>query len=188
MSSALHPISLWMSGRGAGLLSVPPNGQLSMWDGLRMVLLIWVLSLRSSLECFVLVPTDTRIRSHISSPGRHSPKPPPLPTAPVLPPGPSAQPPSRSALYPALTPPYGAQPSSSARENNEEEAAATSEVSPPSPMVSRLRGRRDPPAADSTSSQAFPLRMGGDGQLQYWPFSSSDLKIITLPFLKIQVN
>lgn len=216
MSSALHPISLWMSGRGAGLPSVPPNGQLSMWDGLRMVLLIWVLSLRSSLECFVLVPTDTRIRSHISSPGRHSPKPPPLPTAPVLPPGPSAQPPSRSALYPALTPsiktkppkpqvlpdsggplidlltedppPYGAQPSSSAREDDEKEAAATSEVPPPSPMVSRLRGRRDPPAADSTSSQAFPLRMGGDGQLQYWPFSSSDLKIITLPFLKTQVN
>ena len=132
-----------------------------------------------------------------------SPKLPPLPTAPVLPPGPSAQPPSRSALYPALTPsikskppkpqvlpdsggplidlltedppPYGAQPSSSARENDEEEAATTSEVSPPSPMASRLRGRRDPPAADSTSSQAFPLRMGGDGQLQYWPFSSSDL-------------
>lgn len=145
-----------------------------------------------------------------------SPKLPPLPTAPVLPPGPSAQPPSRSALYPALTPsikskppkpqvlpdsggplidlltedppPYGAQPSSSARENDEEEAATTSEVSPPSPMASRLRGRRDPPAADSTSSQAFPLRMGGDGQLQYWPFSSSDLKIITLPFLKTQVN
>lgn len=88
-----------------------------------------------------------------------SPKPPPLPTAPVLPPGPSAQPPSRSALYPALTPsikpkppkpqvlpdnggplidlltedppPYGAQPSSSARGNDEEEAATTSEVSPP---------------------------------------------------------
>ena len=132
-----------------------------------------------------------------------SPKLPPLPTAPVLPPGPSAQPPSRSALYPALTPsikskppkpqvlpdsggplidlltedppPYRAQPSSSARENDEEEAATTSEVSPPSPMVSRLRGRRDPPAVDSTTSQAFPLRMGGDGQLQYWPFSSSDL-------------
>ena len=82
-------------------------------------------------------------------------------------------------------PPYGAQPSSSAREDDEKEAAATSEVPPPSPMVSRLRGRRDPPAADSTSSQAFPLRMGRDGQLQYWPFSSSDL---TLPFLKIQVN
>ena len=87
-----------------------------------------------------------------------SPKPPPLPTAPVLPPGPSAQPPSRSALYPALTPsikskppkpqvlpdsggplidlltedppPYGAQPSSSAREDDEKEAAATSEVPP----------------------------------------------------------
>lgn len=39
-----------------------------------------------------------------------SPKPPPLPTAPVLPPGPSAQPPSRSALYPALTPSIKSKP------------------------------------------------------------------------------
>ncbi|XP_041909991.1 uncharacterized protein LOC121676956 [Arvicola amphibius] len=43
-------------------------------------------------------------------------------------------------------------------------------------MAARLRGRRDQQlAADSTSSQAFPLRIGGNGQLQYWPFSSSDL-------------
>ncbi|XP_041495450.1 eukaryotic translation initiation factor 3 subunit A-like [Microtus oregoni] len=43
-------------------------------------------------------------------------------------------------------------------------------------MAACLRGRRDQlHAADTTSSQAFPLRMGMNGQLQYWPFSSSDL-------------
>ncbi|KAA5756480.1 hypothetical protein F3G55_29200, partial [Klebsiella pneumoniae] len=55
------------------------------------------------------------------------------------------------------------------------EAAPAGEAPDPSPMASRLRGRREPPVADSTTSQAFPLRSGGNGQLQYWPFSSSDL-------------
>lgn len=133
-----------------------------------------------------------------------SPKLSPSPTAPILPSGPSTQPPPRSALYPALTPsikprpskpqvlsdnggplidllsedppPYGGQgPSSSDGDGDREEATSTSEIPAPSPIVSRLRGKRDPPAADSTTSRAFPLRLGGNGQLQYWPFSSSDL-------------
>uniref|UniRef100_A0A8C3XDW3 Gag polyprotein n=1 Tax=Catagonus wagneri TaxID=51154 RepID=A0A8C3XDW3_9CETA len=43
----------------------------------------------------------------------------------------------------------------------------------PSPVAGRLRGRREPPP-DSTS-HAFPLRAGLNGQPQYWPFSASDL-------------
>ncbi|XP_075833872.1 uncharacterized protein LOC142852686 [Microtus pennsylvanicus] len=45
----------------------------------------------------------------------------------------------------------------------------------PSPMAARLRGRREQHPADSSTSQAFPLRAGANGQTQYWPFSASDL-------------
>ncbi|XP_041500935.1 uncharacterized protein LOC121443299 [Microtus oregoni] len=74
---------------------------------------------------------------------------------------------------PALRPPNEAD----STERREEQAAPASAASAdPSPMAARLRGRRDqPPAADTTSSQAFPLRTGMNGQLQYWPFSASDL-------------
>ena len=53
--------------------------------------------------------------------------------------------------------------------------AAATDPAPPatSPMAGRLRGRREPPP-DSTS-QAFPLWIGPNGQPQYWPFSASDL-------------
>ncbi|XP_036014129.1 uncharacterized protein Gm53778 isoform X1 [Mus musculus] len=132
-----------------------------------------------------------------------SPKPPPLPTAPVLPPGPSAQPPSRSALYPALTPSIKSKP-------------PKPQVLPDSggPLIDLLT--EDPPAVRSTTFllcqrerrrrgghhlrgfppfshgvstagkerpsrsglhllPGIPTPYGGDGQLQYWPFSSSDL-------------
>nr|AMK06427.1 putative gag polyprotein [Murine leukemia virus] len=116
-------------------------------------------------------------------------------------------PPTRSSLYPALTPtkspspktqvlsddggplidllsddpppyrgPENQPPAGPPDDHNAGDAASTSEGAPePSPMASRLRGRREHPAADSTTSQAFPLRTGGNGQLQYWPFSSADL-------------
>ncbi|XP_075802664.1 uncharacterized protein LOC142834259 [Microtus pennsylvanicus] len=42
-------------------------------------------------------------------------------------------------------------------------------------MAARLRGRREQHPADSSTSQAFPLRAGANGQTQYWPFSASDL-------------
>lgn len=68
-----------------------------------------------------------------------------------------------------------------------DERPAEAAPAAPSPMAGRLRGRRSPMAArlggrgdqpltaDSTVSQTLPLRVGGTGQLQYWPFSSSDL-------------
>nr|prf p12 gag gene [Mus musculus] len=53
-------------------------------------------------------------------------------------------------------PPYREQgPSSPDGDGDEEEATSTSEIPAPSPMVSRLRGKRDPPAVDSTTSRAF---------------------------------
>ncbi|XP_036059951.1 uncharacterized protein LOC118594227 [Onychomys torridus] len=46
-------------------------------------------------------------------------------------------------------------------------------VSPaPSPIAGRLWGKRNEPAK---VSRAFPLREGPNHQLQYWPFSASDL-------------
>lgn len=134
----------------------------------------------------------------------HPKPPPPLPpSAPSLPLEPPRSTPPRSSLYPALTPSLGAKPKPqvlsdsggplidlltedpppyrdprpppSDRDGNGEEATPAGEAPDPSPMASRLRGRREPPVADSTTSQAFPLRAGGNGQLQYWPFSSSDL-------------
>nr|AAA46509.1 gag protein [Murine leukemia virus] len=128
-----------------------------------------------------------------------SPKPFPLSTLPFSPPGPSAHPPSRSDLYTALIPSIKTKPPKSRvlptnggplidllTENPpnlpplpkgpvKKRRPPPPRYSPPGPMVSRLRGNRDPPAADSTTSRAFPLRLGGNGQLQYWPFSSSDL-------------
>uniref|UniRef100_A0A8C3VUX5 Gag polyprotein n=1 Tax=Catagonus wagneri TaxID=51154 RepID=A0A8C3VUX5_9CETA len=53
------------------------------------------------------------------------------------------------------------------------EGSPVPEKPAPSPMAGRLRGRREPPP-DSTS-HAFPLRAGLNGQPQYWPFSASDL-------------
>nr|CAA24781.1 oncogene v-abl [Abelson murine leukemia virus] len=136
----------------------------------------------------------------------HPKPPPPLPpSAPSLPLEPPLSTPPRSSLYPALTPSLGAKPKPqvlsdsggplidlltedpppyrdprpppSDRDGNGGEATPAGEAPDPSPMASRLRGRREPPVADSTTSQAFPLRTGGNGQLQYWPFSSSDLYI-----------
>ncbi|XP_076413455.1 uncharacterized protein LOC143269917 [Peromyscus maniculatus bairdii] len=46
------------------------------------------------------------------------------------------------------------------------------EIPAPSPIAGRLRGKRDEPAKES---RAFPLREGPNHQLQYWPFSASDL-------------
>ncbi|XP_076409654.1 uncharacterized protein LOC143269049 [Peromyscus maniculatus bairdii] len=53
-----------------------------------------------------------------------------------------------------------------AGDSEEEEEAVQS------PIAGRLRGRR---AGPPTESKAFPLREGPNHQLQYWPFSASDL-------------
>lgn len=72
-------------------------------------------------------------------------------------------------------PPYGHQGQPAPEGPESRAATSSSEDGAPSPVAARLRGRREPQTADSTTSQAFPLRTGGNGQLQYWPFSSSDL-------------
>ncbi|XP_059109020.1 uncharacterized protein LOC131902000 [Peromyscus eremicus] len=58
----------------------------------------------------------------------------------------------------------------------EDEAPAPSPIADealaPSPIAGCLRGRRNEPAKES---RAFPLREGPNHQLQYWPFSASDL-------------
>ncbi|XP_055280194.1 uncharacterized protein LOC129554897 [Moschus berezovskii] len=134
-----------------------------------------------------------------------NPKRPLPPSAPALPPLPlpaSAQPPTHSSLYPALTksprekvkkekptaatvlPPgddllidllaEDPPPYRDPAPIREAAAAAPAPVAPaPSPVAGRLRVRREPPP-DSTS-QALPLRTGSNGQAQYWPFSASDL-------------
>ncbi|XP_038176240.1 LOW QUALITY PROTEIN: uncharacterized protein LOC119808022 [Arvicola amphibius] len=97
------------------------------------------------------------------------------------PPPPQVLPAGDDLLVDLLTedpPPYREQalPPQVADSTDENEGPAAPSPAAPSPMAARLRGRRDQQlAADSTSSQAFPLRTGGNGQLQYWPFSSSDL-------------
>ncbi|XP_055466009.1 uncharacterized protein LOC129679111 [Psammomys obesus] len=130
--------------------------------------------------------------------------PPAVPSAPALPP-PLVPTPSKSALYPAVTkqaqgrnpggkktpttpvlpaddgslldllteepPPY--RDPDPDQEPGEAAAAGPQEEPAPSPVAGRLRGRREAPP-DSTS-QALPLRAGPNGQLQYWPFSASDL-------------
>ncbi|XP_052617040.1 uncharacterized protein LOC128124605 [Peromyscus californicus insignis] len=50
---------------------------------------------------------------------------------------------------------------------------AEEEDAAPSPIAGRLRGHRDDPPHNE--SRAFPLREGPNRQLQYWPFSASDL-------------
>ncbi|XP_076414026.1 uncharacterized protein LOC143269967 [Peromyscus maniculatus bairdii] len=97
------------------------------------------------------------------------------PKAPVLPPDPN------SPLIDLLTedpPPYPGNrapegptapaevPEQPLRREREDETPA------PSPIAGRLRGKRDEPAKES---RAFPLREGPNHQLQYWPFSASDL-------------
>nr|NP_955584.1 pp12 [Moloney murine leukemia virus]prf//0804277A protein p12,RNA binding phosphorylated [Moloney murine leukemia virus] len=53
-------------------------------------------------------------------------------------------------------PPYrDPRPPPSDRDGNGGEATPAGEAPDPSPMASRLRGRREPPVADSTTSQAF---------------------------------
>lgn len=89
----------------------------------------------------------------------------------VLPPDPN------SPLIDLLSedpPPYN--PQEEPGDHKAGSAAPSSQDSPPvaSPVASRLRGRREPSPPDSTS-QAFPLRQGNNGQLQYWSFSASDL-------------
>ncbi|XP_052573210.1 uncharacterized protein LOC128097082 [Peromyscus californicus insignis] len=49
---------------------------------------------------------------------------------------------------------------------------AGEEDAAPSPIAGRLRGRQDGPPNES---RAFLLREGPNHQLQYWPFSASDL-------------
>uniref|UniRef100_A0A8C8U877 Core shell protein Gag P30 domain-containing protein n=1 Tax=Peromyscus maniculatus bairdii TaxID=230844 RepID=A0A8C8U877_PERMB len=80
------------------------------------------------------------------------------PKPPVLPPDP------HTPLIDLLTedpPPYQAGP-----------PGEPAEDAAPSPIAGRLRGRRDDPPDES---RAFPLREGPNRQLQYWPFSASDL-------------
>ncbi|CAO2588099.1 Gag-Pol polyprotein [Lemmus lemmus] len=81
-----------------------------------------------------------------------------------------------STSYPKTPPPYNPQQKPENNEADLETPLSSSRSSPPtaSPVASRLRGKREPSPPDSTS-QAFPLRQGNDGQFQYWPFSASDL-------------
>ncbi|XP_055463850.1 uncharacterized protein LOC129677215 [Psammomys obesus] len=51
--------------------------------------------------------------------------------------------------------------------------ASSPEEPASSPVAGRLRGCREVPSG--SSSQTLPLRTGPDRQLQYWPFSASDL-------------
>ncbi|XP_060246495.1 LOW QUALITY PROTEIN: uncharacterized protein LOC132655965 [Meriones unguiculatus] len=69
-------------------------------------------------------------------------------------------------------PPYrGPNP---AQEPEEATARGGPQGEPPSsPVAGRLRGRRE--VTPDSTSQALPLGMGPDHQLQYWPFSASDL-------------
>ncbi|KAF7487408.1 Hypothetical predicted protein [Marmota monax] len=97
-------------------------------------------------------------------------------------------PPEDAVLIDLMTgepPPYHPQPlpapdlnqASSGEDNKgDQEDSAPRNPPEPSPMVGRLRGRREPHALGNTSS-AFPLWQTGspNGQYQYWPFSASDL-------------
>ncbi|XP_047384208.1 serine/threonine-protein kinase WNK4-like [Sciurus carolinensis] len=92
--------------------------------------------------------------------------------------------PEENTLIDLLTeepPPYHPQPlpnpnphPDSSEEDEEPPTAGT--LPDPSPMVGRLRGRKEPTTSGETS-KAFPLRQTGgpNGQYQYWPFSASDL-------------
>lgn len=117
------------------------------------------------------LPAPTRSRSALyPALVQASPKAPPLPKPKVLPAG------EETLLMDLLSepPPYQEAPHEAANEAEAmpaERPAATDEAAP-SPVASRLRGRREQAPADST---AMPLRTGPDGQLQYWPFSASDL-------------
>ena len=61
-------------------------------------------------------------------------------------------------------PPYN--PQEEPRDHEADPVAPSSQDSPPvaSPVASRLRGKREPSPPDSTS-RAFPLRQGNNGQL-----------------------
>ncbi|XP_045852795.1 LOW QUALITY PROTEIN: uncharacterized protein LOC123936057 [Meles meles] len=73
-------------------------------------------------------------------------------------------------------PPYPPPPPAQALNSTREPEHPLEERDPlPSPMVGRLRGRREP--TQEGTSKLFPLHQGGGpgNQLQYWPFSASDL-------------
>ncbi|KAM4855348.1 uncharacterized protein ACH125_007325 [Urocitellus parryii] len=115
---------------------------------------------------------------------------PPLWVAPFSPPKPAlrtpseAPPPPSAPLIPIpAPPPYQPQPvpapdsiQVSSEEEEEQVDPVTNNPPGPSPMVGRLRGRREPTASGDTS-RVPPLRHTGgpNGQYQYWPFSASDL-------------
>ncbi|XP_059108216.1 uncharacterized protein LOC131900914 [Peromyscus eremicus] len=67
---------------------------------------------------------------------------------------------------PAAAPEPPAPPALPLQGQREDEAPA------PSPIAGRLRGKCNKPAKESRAS---PLREGPNHQLQYWPFSASDL-------------
>ncbi|XP_042534598.1 uncharacterized protein LOC122107079 [Dipodomys spectabilis] len=89
---------------------------------------------------------------------------------------PKVLPPGEEVLLDLLTeepPPY------QGHAQQPQEAVAAAPPPPadpaPSPVAGRLRGRREQVPDSTSTSQAFPLRAGTNGQLQYWPFSASDL-------------
>ncbi|XP_075815228.1 uncharacterized protein LOC142842292 [Microtus pennsylvanicus] len=94
-------------------------------------------------------------------------------------PAPRVLPPGDDLLLNLLSeepPPYHGSPPRDPGEAESADSPGDDEKPPePSPMAARLRGRREPHPADSSTSQAFPLRAGASGQTQYWPFSASDL-------------
>nr|AAO46144.1 gag protein [Recombinant M-MuLV/RaLV retrovirus] len=69
-------------------------------------------------------------------------------------------------------PPYPV-PTAPPREEEVEPPARPRLEAAPSPVAGRLRGRRE--VAPDSTSQAFPLRQGAGGQMQYWPFSAADI-------------
>nr|XP_045017193.1 uncharacterized protein LOC123464414 [Jaculus jaculus] len=90
------------------------------------------------------------------------------PLKPVLPPDPN------TPLIDLLSegpPPYGSQTQAPAAPP---QPPLRPPLALPSPVAGRLRSHREQPPQGETS-QAFPLRQGPGDQIQYWPFSASDL-------------
>lgn len=91
-------------------------------------------------------------------------------------PPPKVLPPEDGALLDLMSEENPPPPYQGPRPRAEAEPAVPSPPQPaaaPSPVAGRLRNRRDQPP--EPTAQVFPLRAGLGGQLQYWPFSASDL-------------
>nr|XP_045011485.1 uncharacterized protein LOC123462302 [Jaculus jaculus] len=90
------------------------------------------------------------------------------PLKPVLPPDPNTP---LIDLLSEETPPYTSQTQDTP---SHQPPAPSAPPELPSPVARRLRSHQEQPPKKDTS-QAFPLRQGPGEQVQYWPFSASDL-------------